>query len=186
MAPGMMDPSQVMPDAYGDAGRRSQQIDLTGMPPEAAQKLMQMQNQLAKAKRALSAATRGKGTTQGASLYKDLLLRRRDIFSASRGIKPKRDPCLRSYVIMTCKTAASVLAEGDMGSNLVHGGVRLSKIACAGTLQKKGGVRHNWSVRWFLFDLRNRTIAYFSDSSLKKIHGTFHMNEVLSCLNPPE
>ena len=186
MAPGMMDPSQVMPDAYGDAGRRSQQINLTGMPPEAAQKLMQMQNQLAKAKRALSAATRGKGTTQGASLYKDLLLRRRDIFSASRGIKPKRDTCLRSYVIMTCKTAASVLAEGDMGSNLVHGGVRLSKIACAGTLQKKGGVRHNWSVRWFLFDLRNRTIAYFSDSSLKKIHGTFHMNEVLSCLNPPE
>ena len=49
MAPGMMDPSQVMPDAYGDAGRRSQQINLTGMPPEAAQKLMQMQNQLAKA-----------------------------------------------------------------------------------------------------------------------------------------
>lgn len=187
-ADGMIDPSQVQPDAYGNPHRQSQQIDLSGMPTHAAQKMVAMQNQLEKAKRALAAATKGKGTKQGASLYKNLAERRRAIYMTSRG-QPTvdgADACLRSYVIMTCKSAPAVLAEGDMGSNLVHGGVRLSKVACAGTLQKKGGMRHNWSVRWFLFDLRNQKVAYFADSSLKKLHGAFAMHEVLSCLTPPD
>lgn len=74
-----------MPDAYGNPGRPSQQVDLGNMPVNAAKKLVAMQNKLSKAKRALEAANKGKGTKQGARLYQDLLVRRRDIFAVSRG-----------------------------------------------------------------------------------------------------
>eukprot|EP00035_Acanthoeca_spectabilis_P019371 m.421378 g.421378 ORF g.421378 m.421378 type:complete len:622 (+) comp16846_c4_seq4:65-1930(+) len=114
-----------------------------------------------------------KQTTASAS---ELVLRRRAIYAASRGLKPKTAVDLRTYIFKMIKGPRAVL---DPEVNAVHGGIRLTDGECAGQLAKKGKNRHNWKSRWFLFDLRHRRIVYFENASLKKQVGSFNMNEVL-------
>lgn len=115
-----------------------------------------------------------KQTTASAS---ELVLRRRAIYAASRGLKPKTAVDLRTYIFKMIKVPRAVL---DPEVNAVHGGIRLTDGECAGQLAKKGKNRHNWKSRWFLFDLRHRRIVYFENASLKKQVGSFNMNEVSS------
>lgn len=152
--------------------------DAAGATPEMLAKMKALEEELRQAKLAQEGSGAGGDpsfvqrpprTSHGRAIFNDLLNRRRAIFAVSRGLKPKGQVCLRTYVIMTCPTAPQVLAEGT--SNAMHGGVRLNNVACAGHLAKKGKNRHNWKNRWFLFDLRHRRIVYFEDQTLKKENG---------------
>jgi len=186
----------------GGADGGATSVDLTGVSPEVLAKMRAMEEELAAARaaqggdsEAAAAEADGDGmpsvygpaaarTSHGQAIFNDLLNRRRAIFAVSRGLKPKGQVCLRTYVIMTCPTAPQVLAEGT--SNAMHGEVRLNNVACAGHLAKKGKNRHNWKNRWFLFDLRHRKVVYFEDQTLKKELGYFEMETVMHVLKAPQ
>ena len=119
----------------------------------------------------------------GGDLAKELESRRMALFSMSRGTGTPGVLCLRSYVIMTCPSVSACLIDGDEAA--VHGDIKLNDVACAGYLKKKGGKRHNWNTRWFIFDLRHRKVGYFEDQSLRKECGIFAMDSVMHALKPP-
>jgi hypothetical protein len=170
-------------------------VDTTGATPAMVAKMRAMEEQLRVAKSSGDAAPGAAGgeaaafvqrpprTSHGRAIFNDLLNRRRAIFAVSRGLKPKGQVCLRTYVIMTCPSAPQVLAEGS--SSVMHGAVRLNNVACAGHLSKKGKNRHNWKSRWFLFDLRHRRIVYFDDQTLKKENGCVVVHTSLSLPSLP-
>ena len=114
---------------------------------------------------------------------KELESRRQALFAMSRGNASPGVLCLRSYVIMTCPAVSACLVDGDDAA--VHGDIKLNDVACAGYLKKKGGKRHNWNNRWFIFDLRHRKVGYFEDQSLKKECGLFGMETVMHALKAP-
>lgn len=132
--------------ASGSTGRgQSHSGDPTVDPAAFAEKIREMQERVEKAELEAKEAKKAVIAATGNSLKADLTARRAALFAMSRGKKPLGTICLRSYVIMTCQSVSSCLVEGTEAK--IHGDIRLNDVACAGLLQKKGGMRHNWNTR---------------------------------------
>ncbi len=58
--------------------------------------------------------------------------------------------------------------------------VVLDNYTCRGKMWKKGAIHRNWTLRYFVFDLRERHLQYFTDESMSVLKGSFMLTDVQS------
>ena len=52
--------------------------------------------------------------------------------------------------------------------------VNIDTTTCCGYLSKMSKKFHHWNKRWFIFDRKNKTLSYYSDSSARKPRGVIY------------
>jgi hypothetical protein len=67
-----------------------------------------------------------------------------------------------------------------LSMSAIPAGVMVDSFSCRGKLWKKGQIHRNWNQRWFLFDLKERRLSYYSDEACTNMKGAFMLEEVQS------
>ncbi|XP_033334415.2 uncharacterized protein LOC117225187 isoform X2 [Megalopta genalis] len=60
---------------------------------------------------------------------------------------------------------------------LIHD-VTVDTTSCSGYLSKMSKKFHHWNKRWFVFDRKRKTLAYYSDNSSKKARGVIYFQSI--------
>ncbi|XP_012277170.1 pleckstrin homology-like domain family B member 1 [Orussus abietinus] len=60
---------------------------------------------------------------------------------------------------------------------LIHD-VSVDAISCCGYLSKMSKKFHHWNKRWFVFDRKRKTLAYYSDNTTRKARGVIYFQSI--------